>query len=44
MDRKQITLRLPGKMYEALKDISVDVGLPLHALIILAINQELGRL
>lgn len=38
MDRKQITLRIPGKVYEALKDEAVDMGLSVNELIMLKAN------
>lgn len=38
MDRKQITLRIPGKVYEALKDEAADIGVSVNELIMLKAN------
>lgn len=38
MTRKQITLRIPGKVYEALKAEAVDMGVSVNELIMLKAN------
>lgn len=38
MDRKQITLRIPDKVYEALKGEAADMGLSVNELILLKVN------
>ena len=42
-ERKQITLRLPEKMYEALKQETERTGISVHELIVFAINEFLDK-
>lgn len=41
-DRKQITLRIPDEVYEALKDSGEQIGLNIKSMILLAVAFELG--
>lgn len=40
---KQITLRIPREIYEALKEIGDKTGLNITSLIVLTMNLELGN-
>lgn len=40
--RKQITLRIPGTVYEALGKMSNESGISIHSLILMALSFHLG--
>lgn len=40
--RKQITLRIPGTVYEALGKMSNESGISIHSLILTALSFHLG--
>lgn len=42
--RKQITLRVPKEVYEALREMSEETGLPIHSLVLVALNHRIGAL
>lgn len=44
MERKQITLRVPEEVYEALKKISDELDIRLQALIVIALWKSFKRL
>lgn len=39
---KKMTLRLPEQLYEALKQISLETGISIHALVLVAIHLYLN--
>lgn len=44
MNTKQITLRLPDEVYEALKVISIETGLTVTTLILISIWNKIEQL
>ena len=44
LKRKQTTLRMPNELYEALRTMSKRTGIPIHSLILFALNIRAGVL
>ena len=44
LKKKQTTLRMPNVLYEALRTMSKRTGIPIHSLILFALNIRAGVL
>lgn len=42
MERKQITLRIPDEVYEALREIGKEAGITIHSLVLMALCEHIG--
>ncbi len=42
VQRKQITLRIPDRVYEALREMGEETGITIHSLILVALSLQFG--